>query len=961
MPFDSQLPPFIDLHVKDRISAEDARRQERTVHAILQRFATQPGIILADEVGMGKTFVALATAVSVYLRKKKPVVIMIPPNLKEKWPNDFRLFCQACVRDESVRMGLRAEVAEKPVDFLKLLDDDPSRQCAVIFLTHGALTRSMSDGWIKLAVLYRALYKRQDVDDILRALNRFAGSITELLSVERKSNDPDIWLRLLKTAPSKWGNELYNMGVTEKNADDPIPASFLEELNKMSSRELDAILDDLRLHLPRRQSPGLNEYLIIIRRKLSEKIKDVWGRCLSRINLELPLLVFDEAHHLKNAQTQLVVKLFKDSEADKEAGILSGQFDRMLFLTATPFQLGHHELYNVLERFSAVNWNSSNILPINKQHYSEELKELLRLLDHSQIAARKLDRSWGRLSTDDLQCKGTVYNDVFSWWQSILLETDLSPRVTEVKHDFDYAYSRLKAVEPLLQKYVIRHLKPRQMCVPYQDTSRRVVMAGNAITHVEEGPVQGLGVGTDSVLPFLLASRLTMLQPDKRPVFAEGLASSYEAFRYTKKEREKKEAAQEQLTDSDDDAVQPEQASDPITKWYLDQLDESLESSLSTGVHHPKIGPTVRKAIALWQKGEKVLIFCHYIATGKALRQYISQEMKAAIRRDGAEKLSCTPDEVFDRLEQLGLRIGNASGSLHRHIQERLESMISVYPSLQQQRDKLVGALIRYMKTPSFLIRFAPDFELDNPSEWFDRCLSEKDASGISLLGMINGFIYFLDKRDEARDGYIDALNSLQPGGIRANDVSEVYLDDEQPEDTDNTVMANVRLCYGATKQVLRQKLMKTFNTPFFPDILITSSVMAEGVDLHLNCRHIIHHDLCWNPSTLEQRTGRVDRIGAKAEQCGQSIQVYLPFLAQTQDEKMYRVVTERERWFNIIMGEKYKVDAASTDAYAQRLALPIELADRLSFRLEVRDKETTELHIPLVMAPQTLASEVQS
>ncbi|WP_367183558.1 helicase-related protein [Lentimicrobium sp.] len=33
----------------------------------------------------------------------------------------------------------------------------------------------------------------------------------------------------------------------------------------------------------------------------------------------------------------------------------------------------------------------------------------------------------------------------------------------------------------------------------------------------------------------------------------------------------------------------------------------------------------------------------------------------------------------------------------------------------------------------------------------------------------------------------------------------------------------------------------------FTCDILVASSVMAEGVDLHLNCRHIIHHDLCWN------------------------------------------------------------------------------------------------------------------
>ena len=66
---------------------------------------------------------------------------------------------------------------------------------------------------------------------------------------------------------------------------------------------------------------------------------------------------------------------------------------------------------------------------------------------------------------------------------------------------------------------------------------------------------------------------------------------------------------------------------------------------------------------------------------------------------------------------------------------------------------------------------------------------------------------------------------------------------------------------------------------------------MAEGVDLHLECRHVIHHDLDWNPSVLEQRTGRVDRLGSKGEVTGLPIDVYEPFLEATQDEKQFRVV----------------------------------------------------------------------
>src|SRR5438132_5613685 len=129
---------------------------------------------------------------------------------------------------------------------------------------------------------------------------------------------------------------------------------------------------------------------------------------------------------------------------------------------------------------------------------------------------------------------------------------------------------------------------------------------------------------------------------------------------------------------------------------------------------------------------------------------------------------------------------------------------------------------------------------------------------------------------------------------------------------------------------------MLAFNTPFFPEILIASSVLAEGVDLHLDCRFVVHHDLSWNPSTIEQRTGRVDRIGSKAERANKPIHVYLPFVTATNDEKMFRVVRDRERWFSVVMGEKYELDEATTDKIADRIPFPEEAALGLAFNLAV-------------------------
>jgi superfamily II DNA/RNA helicase len=151
-----------------------------------------------------------------------------------------------------------------------------------------------------------------------------------------------------------------------------------------------------------------------------------------------------------------------------------------------------------------------------------------------------------------------------------------------------------------------------------------------------------------------------------------------------------------------------------------------------------------------------------------------------------------------------------------------------------------------------------------------------------------------------------------------------------------------VRLVNGSVRKETRQRLLLTFNTPFFPDILIASSVMSEGIDLHLNCRHVIHHDLCWNPSTLEQRTGRIDRIGSKSECCCKPIHIYLPYIAETQDEKMYKVVMDREKWFKIIMGEKMVTDSKTTDLIANRIPLPNDIIKNLTFDLSVMNNQST-------------------
>lgn len=49
------------------------------------------------------------------------------------------------------------------------------------------------------------------------------------------------------------------------------------------------------------------------------------------------------------------------------------------------------------------------------------------------------------------------------------------------------------------------------------------------------------------------------------------------------------------------------------------------------------------------------------------------------------------------------------------------------------------------------------------------------------------------------------------------------------------------------------------------PHVLLTTEVAAEGLDLQ-GARRIIHYDLPWNPARLDQREGRVRRLGSRHE-----------------------------------------------------------------------------------------------
>jgi hypothetical protein len=914
------LSPRVDLH-NHRIFEQDADRQMRTAAEILRRLERRPGVVLADEVGMGKTFVALAVAVSVVeaIGGARPVVVMVPPGVQDKWPREWDVFRQECLRPGGRDVRASAASVNRGSDFLKLLDDPAERRRHIVFLTHGALTSSLADPLVRLAIVRRALQRRQALAKQRKALPRWAGQ----LFAYRPFRDQRLVTDLLETHPRRWAR-VWMRHTQQALDDDPVPDTLLAALEKIDL----APLVDALASLPLYQSAHIDTRLRHVRMALTQELDGLWRACLAALDVQLPLLILDEAHHLKNPWTRLA-GLFANPQAEQDAdalrGPLGGVFERMLFLTATPFQLGHRELLQVLGRFSGIRWNDGSA----RADYAQRLEELTGALDAAQAAALRLDQVWGQLAPEDLAGLDETV------WSSEVNPTDLPEPVRRALASITEVRERIRVAEQLLAPWVIRHVRPHR-------DQRRLLRPGRAILDGDQAtPVRGLEVEGAAVLPFLLAARAQALvaldalygQGAARAYFAEGLASSFEAYRETRQRLHASAAV-----DEDAPAVEPGELSDEVL-WYLRQVDRFLPADDErVWSQHPKIAATVTRTLERWQAGEKVLVFCFYVATGRALRNHISRAVRQTLIVQGAVKLGLPADDpgrVMVELDRLGERFFDPAAPVTRAAREAVAELLGGLRLHAEHKEQVRDIALRFLRTPSFLVRYVDLAEPDQAAA-LQRGLEVRDSTGLRLQDKIRSFgALIADRVPEERAELLGALETMQTGLIFAQ--SAGMFDPSERSRGREALLPNVRLANGGVARDVRRRLMLAFNSPFFPEVLIASAVMAEGVDLHLECRYVIHHDLDWNPSVLEQRTGRLDRLGSKAEASGQPIVVYEPYLEATQDEKQYRVVKDRERWFNIVMGGTLQLDESSTDRLARRVPLPEEVARKLTLQLAIR------------------------
>ncbi|HEO8418680.1 DEAD/DEAH box helicase [Niallia sp. FSL W8-0635] len=96
--------------------------------------------------------------------------------------------------------------------------------------------------------------------------------------------------------------------------------------------------------------------------------------------------------------------------------------------------------------------------------------------------------------------------------------------------------------------------------------------------------------------------------------------------------------------------------------------------------------------------------------------------------------------------------------------------------------------------------------------------------------------------------------------------------------------------------------------------VLIATEAGGEGINLQF-CHHIINFDLPWNPMRLEQRIGRIHRLGQKED-----VKIYNFAVKDTVEDHILKLLYEKIHLFEKVIGELddilTKLDFGNMDDY---------------------------------------------
>ncbi|KOO43944.1 DEAD/DEAH box helicase [Priestia koreensis] len=100
----------------------------------------------------------------------------------------------------------------------------------------------------------------------------------------------------------------------------------------------------------------------------------------------------------------------------------------------------------------------------------------------------------------------------------------------------------------------------------------------------------------------------------------------------------------------------------------------------------------------------------------------------------------------------------------------------------------------------------------------------------------------------------------------------------------------------GGFKRGKKDWMKQLFQT--HAQVLIATEAGGEGINLQF-CHHIINYDLPWNPMRLEQRIGRIHRLGQQED-----VRIYNFAVSNTVEEHILKLLYEKIHLFERVIGD---------------------------------------------------------
>lgn len=286
---------------------------------------------------------------------------------------------------------------------------------------------------------------------------------------------------------------------------------------------------------------------------------------------------------------------------------------------------------------------------------------------------------------------------------------------------------------------------------------------------------------------------------------------------------------------------------------------------------HPKIEATVSEVARITSTNEKVLVFCdHHMPAG---------ELAIELARRLSGERSSTPDiDVWMQAWNLILRqLGKDAKPDDKRMRENfLEWLCS--EGLRAQVTRWLGNSLH---------------ESTEPEQLKSMLEGNRARGNISCASITDHAQALYDQLTDPTSASTRAKLQTDWSTLPGANLSNVCAVCDVPQGADELLFFD--------KQP--DTVLAIFNSPFGPDVLVTTDKLSEGVDLHRFCRHLIHHELDPSPVRTVQRNGRLRRVDSWASKTSQPIVISYPALEGTRDERVVDIMQMRLRQFDLLLG----------------------------------------------------------